>query len=329
MTTPSPGPSSAGPTPTPVPTRSPLPTPTQSPSPFPLLTAPQFRYYPLSGSYPNSIVSPPDGNLWVTLAGFDEVAKLTTNGQIVSYAVPGKLPEALTVAPDGSLWVGERNSNSIAHVTTDGVVRAELPIGNLWYTRDIGGTVVGRMTPSGQSTGFVIPQTAFDITAGRDGNLWLAVDGGVVRLTTAGIPTVYPVPGAGSGYQLHVRSICSASDGNVWAAASTPDQGYALKVALDGTYSVYPAPRFATGGLVSNAIGCVGNTIFLASHVDDPQLSQTLLTEFALDGSIIQTRRVPQTGGFAPSVTSMVLGPDGSLWFVESSNQTVDVWQFR
>ncbi len=81
---------------------------------------------------------------------------------------------------------------------------------------------------------------------------------------------MYPVTVLANGPQLNFSSICSAADGNLWAPCPAPDNAYALKIALDGTYSVYPAPRFVTDALYLLAqIGCTGDTIFLAALVDD------------------------------------------------------------
>ncbi len=351
----------ASPLPSGNPSRSPIasptasPTPLPSPTPIPVLTAPQFRFYPLRGAYPYAIVTPPDGNLWLTEAYSSQIAKLSTSGQIASYdLVPGAStnsvePQGLVVAPDGSLWLTERNAFAIAHVTTDGVVRAQLPIGapngpdwiaygsdgNLWFTQDPVQSVVGRMTPGGQYTGFVVQQAVYEIAAAGDGNLWLGAGSGVIRLTTAGVPTVYPAPSTGGNQLAQIQSVCAGSDGNIWAGGwaggATGLQAYALKIAPDGTYSAYLAPgppATNTSAMGIAKIGCAGSHIFLAASVN-LQTGPTILTEFTLGGSVVQARQVPPTGGGTPAVNSMTLGPDGGLWFTDTTNQTVDVWEFQ
>ncbi len=351
---PTPSPGKPTPTATPTATATPTPTATPSPTPIPVISASQFRYYPLSGANPFAIVAPPDGNLWVTESGLGQVAKISTSGQTVSYELePGAAvntvePLGLVVAPDGSLWIAERNAFAIAHVTTDGVVRAQLPTGgtngpdtiaygsdgNLWFTQDVVPSIVGQMTQGGQYTGVIVPQSVYDVTAGSDGNLWLAAGTGVIRLTTAGTSTVYPAPMAGGSTLGQIQSVCTASDGNVWAAGITSTQAYALKITPSGTYSAYAAPgslppqNTDVPGMAT--IGCAGPHVFVAASLQHQQSGPTILTEFTLTGSVVQARQVPPTGSQPmPIVSSMTLGPDGALWFVDSASQTVDAWQFQ
>ena len=58
------------------------------------------------------------------------------------------------------------------------------PNGNLWFS-DFIGDRIGRITPTGQVRVFPL-RNAQGITAGRDGNVWVALGGEIARITPAG-----------------------------------------------------------------------------------------------------------------------------------------------
>jgi virginiamycin B lyase len=81
--------------------------------------------------------------------------------------------------------------------------------GNIWFTENFSDRVA-RMTPKGQVTEFTLPVSGKyeAIVSGPDGNLWIAVNhagatpdsiaGAIVRVSTSGVATVFPIPsGAG------------------------------------------------------------------------------------------------------------------------------------
>ncbi len=95
----------------------------------------------------------------------------------------------ITAGPDGALWFTEKGANQIGRITTQGVVTEFTisgsnnvpdgittgPDGNLWFTNDVGNSI-GRITPTGTvtlfSTGLTQFSTAFSIVSGPDGNLY-------------------------------------------------------------------------------------------------------------------------------------------------------------
>jgi streptogramin lyase len=72
----------------------------------------------------NDIAAGPDGNLWFTDAGQNDIGRITTAGAITKFPVP--TPQSgvhgIVAGPDGNLWFAETNSNKLARITTAGAV---------------------------------------------------------------------------------------------------------------------------------------------------------------------------------------------------------------
>jgi streptogramin lyase len=66
----------------------------------------------------------PDGNLWFTDAGRNEIGRITTAGVITKFAVPSTAAgvHGITAAPDGSLWFTEDAANKLGRITPAGAV---------------------------------------------------------------------------------------------------------------------------------------------------------------------------------------------------------------
>jgi streptogramin lyase len=111
------------------------------------------------------LVNGPDGALWFTIPGTMSLWRATTGGALSHTEIPdftfcGNGHASLTVGHDGALWLnGCQLPNAIARVTT-------------------GGTVT---TYPGSATG-----SFSAITAGPDGNIWIADNGGA-----GGVPTIW------------------------------------------------------------------------------------------------------------------------------------------
>jgi streptogramin lyase len=96
----------------------------------------------------------PDGNLWFTDAGNNEIGRVTTAGAITKFAVP-----TAASGVHGIIAAGD---------------------GNLWFTENLAGKL-GRITPAGAVTELAcFPTTGSgptNITVGPDGRLWLTETG--------------------------------------------------------------------------------------------------------------------------------------------------------
>jgi virginiamycin B lyase len=68
-----------------------------------------------ANSSPASIRPGPDGNLWFTEPGVDQIGRITPAGQITLFAAPtaGSQPTAITAGPNGNIWFTEAASRQI------------------------------------------------------------------------------------------------------------------------------------------------------------------------------------------------------------------------
>ncbi len=202
-----------------------------------------IKEFPLKpNSKPNDIVAGPDGNLWFTEKEAPAIGRITPTGEITEFGGPpltiASMPSELTVGADGNIWFTDEGSPSgIGRVITSTGAVAEFhnglqkeavptsptlgPDGNVWFAdQNFPHREIGRVTPSGAITEFdqgLSESLPVDITAGEDGNLWVAqaMPGGVARVTPSGTITEFstglnPLSGA-DGDQ-----IVSGPDRNLW-----------------------------------------------------------------------------------------------------------------
>ncbi len=171
--------------------------------------------FDLSGN-PERIALGPDGNLWVTVAGPTEVARITPAGAVTEFDVP-TLEGAVGIGagPDGKVWVtfstkvgrfdpadpvGSAEAFAADVVSGQNLVTG--PDGNLWTPS---ADKLLRITPAATPvvTAFTILTAGVDIASGG-GQLWVSdVNGGeVVSATTDGVPTRYPTGGNPRGVAI-------------------------------------------------------------------------------------------------------------------------------
>jgi streptogramin lyase len=222
-----------------------------------------FAEFPIPTPHggPAFITAGPDGNLWFTEALGNKIGCITPGGAISEFSIPTSQSGAwgITAGPDGNVWFTEAHGNKIGRITPNGAV-TEFPIstpgsrptgitagpdGNVWFTENAGN--IGRITPNGTITEFPAFQaSAADrsgIVAGPDGNLWVADYPGnkIVRMTTTGSLTVFPVPTTNSG----PYGITVGPDGNLWFAEY---YGHAIARLI-----LPPAASFRLGGVPATA----------------------------------------------------------------------------
>jgi streptogramin lyase len=168
--------------------------------------------------------------------------------------------------PDGNLWVTEALSNQIARVTPSGAVTllpalsdsswiTASPDGNMWF---VGGSGLGVITPSGEVTSFSTPTAnagVGDVAWGPDDSLWFTEPAAnqIGRCTVRGEITEFPVPTAGSAPLW----IASGPDGNLWFIENNSSK--VGRVTVDGKFAEFPVPN---GVGVSIAAGPDGNVWF-------------------------------------------------------------------
>ncbi|HET8913328.1 MAG TPA: hypothetical protein VFN23_17770 [Ktedonobacteraceae bacterium] len=254
----------------------------------------------------------------------------------------------MTIGPDGGLWFGEMNK--IGHITPTGkltefpahLVTSPIVSGsdnNLWFVEmdAQGDSVLVRMSPDGNrdvmKRGLVGPPTP--ITAGPDGNIWVAGGTGpegesnptyytILKITPAGEMTSYSLPrpsqtlpGTLPGWGV---SLISGADGAIWflenvSLANAPTKQALLlgSITPSGTIKLAPvevdrgtAPSTSQGDELKGAItaGPDGNLWFMRHDGQIGRITPSgVITWFQVPGQTVQE---------LPIITK---GADGNLWF--------------
>ena len=191
--------------------------------------------YHLSTGSPGNLTIGPDGALWFPITAPPAIGRITTAGVITEFPVPScSSPTTLTTGPDGALWYttfdfptpGGPGQASVSRMTTLGVV-------TVTYSAPF---------PSG----------ATDIETGPDGALWFTSNTGfctpasggcelyayrsIVRMTTTGVFTDYPVPEP-EAYGTGPQDITTGPDGGLWFTS------FGLQSAIG---------RITTSGVITN-----------------------------------------------------------------------------
>jgi streptogramin lyase len=216
-------------------------------------------FYELPGTWvPEGLTAGPDGNLWFTAwesanpEGAVAIAQITMAGAITIFPLPERAtgPATITSGPDHSLWFTESPVSRIGRVALDGKVleydlprKGSLPAqivagsdGNIWFTENFSDRVA-RITPKGMVTEFTLPMSGKyeAIVAGPDGNLWIAVNspasfpgsapnstaGTIVRMTTNGAATVFPIPSGADITDLIARRDGTLSFAERWVTSGS------------------------------------------------------------------------------------------------------------
>jgi virginiamycin B lyase len=232
-------------------------------------------HVPDQSAWLEGIAAGPDGALWAADQSTDQIWRITTAGHAIGYPIPTSQSGAwgITAGPDGALWFTEAGANQIGRITTAGVV-TEFPIpisssnprgittgpdGALWFTQS---SAIGRITTSGAITEF--PMTSapgVGITAGPDGALWFVVPSGtgvIVRMTTSGVISQYPLPNSGR----YPFGITSGADGALWFTEDDlfGGQGAIGRITTSGAITEYPAALYSVPQLITS--GPDGNVWF-------------------------------------------------------------------
>lgn len=301
---------------------------------------PSFGYPLASGTFARAMATGPDDNLWFTgrsnRTGNFVVGKVTPAGDVTEvplYVSRGFGASSIVSGPDGNLWFVESEAGAIGRSTTDGDVTSFAlpehgspnaitagPDGNLWFTEEklksrsklvwspIRTSKVGRITPSGQITEFLLPpdRQPRGIVTGPDDALWFVERGTnrrftnresnwIGRITTSGQITHFRVPGPWA----MLNSITAAPDGNLWfTEEAVPQVG---RITTSGQISQFPVPT--RGGTRAIVFGPEGKLWFN--------------TGFEI-GAISTKGAISWPACLVPHCVappeSLAVGPDGGLW---------------
>ena len=189
---------------------------------------------PTPHARPHGVIAGPDGNLWFTERGANQIAMMGSSvARVTEYPIPtaNSQPSGIASGSDGNLWFTESAAGRIGRITPTGTITefelpssnshpdgiAPGPDGNLWFAEG-GASRVGRITPAGQITEFVTPTQNSQpaaIVMGADSNLWFTESGAnrIGRIVpSTGAIAEFVVPTADS----QPSGIASGPDGNVW-----------------------------------------------------------------------------------------------------------------
>ena len=257
------------------------------------------------------IVTGPDGNLWFTDTGNNQIDRVTLAGQVTQFMLP--VHNVIDTSGGGLSGNGSGSGIGGSPITPlpiidpilspDDPAPADIvvgPDGNLWFTES-GVDRIGRITPSGTITEFTTPtadSNPLGLIAGADGNLWFTESGGnaIGRITPAGAITEFSVGSLDVSYS---GGITQGPDGNVWFLAADSDgNGEIAKISPAGHVANFPLGSDP----VDLTTGPDGN-LWVATY--DGEIDKVTTA-----GAV--TRFTIPTGDSASSITN---GPDGALWF--------------
>jgi streptogramin lyase len=269
----------------------------------------------MSNTYADQITTGPDGNLWFSNAGTNDIGIFDpTTDTFTEVLVPGPGPYysggAITTGPDGNIWVvmGQDPGNTIARIdpTTHAVTEFSVPI------------------PSGPAGTWNPGITLGGITAGPDGNIWFTADGqvggpqvGMINLSTDVI-TEFSAP-------IYSEGITAGPDGDVWLMSWSGQSIASINPTTDAiTTFPLPVPDPSPAGAMVT-VGPDGNLWFATSAdsligVFDPGNSGGPVTD---PGSLVTSPAGPVTdpGGLVTGPAGPVTDPAGSATMPASSGQ--------
>lgn len=294
---------------------------------------------------PFSPVIGSDGNLWFpeevsglihTALPHDAIGRIDAQGTITDYVLPfpsspfvqGSFATGLTLGPDGNLWFGV---NVVTHVgTTPATTTTALELAHI---TSAGAMTAVPLTPPPAGLSY---QLGRGLTLGPDGNVWTSSQpdlgngtptgtNDVMRITPAGVVTLYPLPTPG----VFPSDFIVGADGNLWFTETdlaTSQPGKIARITPSGQMTEFPvtAPQATLlPVLVRNGDNLWFITVTFTGTAPCPTASST--TSYGGTCQLVQTHigRISPDGTvslFAVPTPSIVLGlfagPDGNLYYV-------------
>lgn len=226
----------------------------------------------------------------------------------------------IAVGADGNLWFGDGRAigrmtpmgdNKEFAVAGDSLDLARGPDGNLWFT-DQSNYRIGRVMTNGTATEFPaiagITGTPAGIVTGPDGNIWFADLDDIVRMTTGGTLTMFPVPVSTPPVQPYATWIATGTDGNLWF---TEQIGKIGRITPAGVITEFPIPETGMTSTSSLAFGIAagadGNIWF--AEPEPNKIGRITPAGTVTEFSVPRANARP---------TDIAAGPDGNMWFVEN-----------
>ena len=216
-------------------------------------------HYTAKWVYPSALVLGPDHSLWFD--NFNGIGSITAGGKLTRHGRSGVGATSMAWAGKNVLWYATGNLGgggelgrititphgvTVRHFHPKGVTDpfdiTRGPDGAMWF---VNGNSIGRIDASGNATlyrgGFGRPNS---LTV-ADHQIWFAMHGGVIRMTTHG--ALHFIHGAKVG--LHPSAITAGSHGSVWfvAGPGTVDR-ISSKYAVTATRVKYHQDGVGLGG---------------------------------------------------------------------------------
>lgn len=224
--------------------------------------------------YPRGIVRDKHGDFWVASGDqFQTLTRITPQGKVTTYSI-GYTPYEITLDSSGNFWLTVAGNEK----------------------------QVIRITPRLQITSYAVTDdTAGGITFGGDGNVWVAENTHVGRVTPAGKVTEFPMPQG--VIVVGQTGVTWAPDGLVWLLTSSGLTSLAPK---NGRVQFYGAPRSLSGGAI---VPTSDHTLWYTMEA-----ATVTLVGYNLKTQQVSTYAVPSRFGTHSAPAGMVLAPDGGLW---------------
>jgi virginiamycin B lyase len=300
----------------------------------PILPPGSVSEYPLppGSNPPEDITTGPDGSLWF-LEG-NKIGRITAHGAIREFPLPAGVgapgviyaPAEITAGPDRNLWFTAPQANAIGRTTLSGITTmfavptphsspngiTQGPDGNLWFTEWGTGShgAIGRITTDGKITEYPLPAPSYasGIAMGPDGNLWFceSIVSKIGRITPKGVLTEFALPGHRlPGIPVGPHSITLGPNGNLWFTDFYSDTNLLGHI---NTHGVFFHDFALPGEQRTNLARAITRGRDGSLWIADTYTLDRITVNGA--GSIFASN-----GGFRNSITSVISGPDGNLWY--------------
>jgi len=286
--------------------------------------------------FPTAITVGPDHAIWVTDDidqdfGESAVARINSTGRRTAtyYFQNSASPsfEDLAAGSDGALWISDWADGQIVRMTMTGTFTTFSldgggPLGviagpdrAIWFVENFfGSAAIGRISTNGRiasySNGISRGAALQDIAVGPDGALWFTESTGdrIGRITTRGKIKEYS---AGISPGAEPYSIAPGSDGALWFTEMAG--GRIGRITTKGVVTEFSRGITPSEQPVGIAKGRGG--MWFTEYEGSYGSEGARVARISPSGKIVEYSGLTPNAG--PS--SVVRGPDGNMWFVESN----------
>lgn len=277
---------------------------------------------PTPNSYPNRIVTGPDGALWFAEGGYaaSKIGRVDTQGHFREFQLAAGSEPSHVASAYGNIWFTSDNADTVGYITpggqittyatqssTRGIVRGAGK-SRVWFTEFQAGSVAIADGSSGVITQYPIPTQSsepYDVAFDKsNGLLWFTEYEAqkIGRVTGTGAFKEYKTPDKPDGLAL-------GPDGALWF--TEPTAGKIGRMTTKGDVTEHPTPTAGSepGVITPGPDGALWFTEFKASKIG----------RITVDGTITET----DTPDANAQPTGITTGPDNNIWFVEHATNAI------